>query len=144
MLYTLGLYAVNVHCYIASKVFFNYLYFTKRQLFRRFVNIIFREGSRIFQMGQNCQIQRWKYHPIICQMFCWKLHWNEINRTERKMYPWSPSLDPSMIKSHVNIMLTFTQKIDSLLPLFRSIFKISDADEDRLEAVFNLSLYIFT
>ena len=27
MLYTLGLYAVNVHCYITSKVFFSYLYF---------------------------------------------------------------------------------------------------------------------
>ena len=48
-----------------------------------------------------------------------------------------------MIKSNVN-MLTFTQKIDSLLQSFRSIFKISDADEGRLEAVFNLSLYIFT
>ena len=27
MLYTLGLYAVNVHCYITSNGFFNYLYF---------------------------------------------------------------------------------------------------------------------
>ena len=133
MLYTLGLYAVNVHCYITSNGFFNYLYFqdmrrekcclfqqfklvnsssvnnlpnpryeslvskllsppaaTKRQLFRRFVNIIFREGSRIFQMGQNCQLQLWKYHPIICQMFCWKLHWNEINRTEEDVSLVSP------------------------------------------------------